>query len=40
MNEKYNDTDEQVTGVFSDNKKRKEAEKILNDARKAEELVR
>ena len=40
MNEKYNVTDEQVNGVFSDNKKRKEAEKILNDASKAEELVR
>ena len=40
MNEKYNVTDEQVNGVFSDNKKQKEAEKILNDASKAEELVR
>lgn len=40
MEDKYNVTSEQVDGVFSDNNKRKEAETILSDASKAEELVR
>lgn len=40
MNDKYNVTNEQVNSIFSDKNKQKEAEKILNDASKAEELVR
>ena len=40
MDDKYNVTTEQVDGVFSDKNKRQEAETILSDANKAEELVR
>lgn len=40
MAEKYTITEEQVSGVFANEKNRDEAENILKDANKAEELVR
>ena len=40
MDGKNSFTDEQVEGVFSNKKKQKEAEDILTNATKAEELVR
>lgn len=40
MEEQHNFTNDQVEGVFSDKAKQNEAEAILSDADKAEEMVR